>query len=170
MGNADAGLFLWSLITFGLLLFVLSRFAFKPLARLLSERERTIQASLDEARTARDEAKAVRLENEKALAQVREEAGRVIQEGHRVVERMKREAADGARQEAEDVLRQARSDIDREMQKGLDELKSTVVGLSLRVSRQVIGEELNEDRHRRLVDEFVERLKSSSHAGSPPKA
>lgn len=170
MGNADAGLFLWSLITFGLLLFVLSRFAFKPLARLLSERERTIQASLDEARMARDEAKAVRLENEKALAQVREEAGRVIQEGHRVVERMKREAADGARQEAEDVLRQARSDIDREMQKGLDELKSTVVGLSLRVSRQVIGEELNEDRHRRLVDEFVERLKSSSHAGSPPKA
>lgn len=166
MGNADAGLFVWSLITFGALLFVLSRFAFKPLNRLMGERERTIQTSLDEARKARDEARAVRDENEKALAQVREEAGRIIQEGHRVVERMKREAADGARQEAEQVLRQARQEIDREMQKGLDDLKTSVVGLSVRIARQVIGEELNEERHRRLAEDFVERLKTS-HAGRP---
>jgi F-type H+-transporting ATPase subunit b len=164
MGNADPGLFVWSLITFGILLFVLSRFAFKPISRLLAEREETIRASLEEARTARDEAKAVRDENGKALAQVREEAGRIIQEGHRVVERMRHEAADGARKEAEIVMRQALADIDRETQRSLDELKTTVVGLSLRISRQVIGEELNDERHRRLAEDFVERLKAS-HAG-----
>jgi F-type H+-transporting ATPase subunit b len=166
MGNADAGLFVWSLITFGILLFVLSRFAFKPLARLLNQREQAIRESLEEARRARDEARTVREANDKALVQVREEANRIIQEGHRVVERMKREATDGARKEAEDVLRQARTEMDREMRKSLDELKTTVVGLALRVSRQAIGEELNEERHRRLAEEFIDRV-TSSHAGHP---
>ncbi len=168
MGNVDAGLFVWTLITFGVLLLVLSRFAFKPLARLLAEREQTIRNSLDEARKSREEAQAVRAENQQALAQVREEANRVMLEGSRVVERMKREAAEGARREAEEALRQARADIDRDVRKSLDELKATVVGLSLRISRQVIGEELNEERHRRLAEDFVERLKAS-HDRPPQK-
>jgi F-type H+-transporting ATPase subunit b len=161
MGSFDAGLFFWSLATFGLLLLALSRFALKPLTKLLAEREKAIRESLEAATKAHAEAEQIRAENQEALKRVREEAGRTIDEGHRIVAEMKREATAKAKEETEEILKHARSEIDRELQRSLDELKGTVSNLSVRISRQVIRENLNEDRHRELADMFVEQLKKS---------
>jgi F-type H+-transporting ATPase subunit b len=161
MGSFDAGLFFWSLMTFGLLLLALSRYALKPLSHLLSEREKTIRESMEAASKARDEARQIREENQEALKRVREEAGRTIDEGQRIVADMKRQAAERAKEETEMLIQHARTEIDRELQRSLDELKGTVSNLSVRISRQVIRENLDEDRHRKLAEDFVEQLKKS---------
>ena len=165
MGSFDPGLFLWSLITFAVLLAVLAKFAFKPISQLLAQREETIRKSLDEAHASRDEARELHEQGEQHLRDVREDAGRIIAEGHRIVADMKREAVARAHEESDKIVEHARTEIDREVQRSLDELKATVANLSVRISRQVIRESLDEEKHQALAEDFIERLKKS-HAGS----
>ena len=157
----DSGLTFWALVTFACLFLLLTRFAFKPLQRILKEREDKIQGSLEAARQAREEADALLRRNQQGMTAARDETRRVINEGQRIVSRMKQEARNNARQQADEIVAQARTEIDRELQKGLDDLKRTVAGLSVRISRQILREQLDEERHQQLADEFVERLKKS---------
>lgn len=160
------GLIVWTVVTFVCLFLLLSRFAFKPLGRILKEREDTIRDSMGKAREAREASERVLAENETRLGEAREETRRIISEGHRIVAGMKREATTQAKREAEILVVQARTDIDRELQRSLEELKGTVASLSVRISRQVLREKADDETHRRLADEFIERLKKT-HAGRP---
>lgn len=160
----NGGLFVWTLLTFAGLVALLARFAFKPLRAALDKRETAIRESLNAAEKARDEAKALLEDNDAKLNEAREEARHIISEGHKIVTDMKREASERAREEADTIVSQARREIDREVQKSLDDLKSTVAGLSVRISRQVIRGELDEERHEQLADDFIERLKKSHAA------
>ncbi len=155
---------MWTLLTFAGLVALLARFAFKPLRAALDKRETAIRESLNAAEKARDEAKALLEDNDAKLNEAREEARHIISEGHKIVTDMKREASERAREEADTIVSQARREIDREVQKSLDDLKSTVAGLSVRISRQVIRGELDEERHEQLADDFIERLKKSHAA------
>lgn len=155
------GLILWTVITFACLLVLLSRFAFRPLARVLKEREDTIRRALDEARAAREDAERILAENETRLGQAREETRKIINEGHRIVADMKREAREQAKREADTIVGQARTEIDREVKRSLNDLKSTVANLSVRISRQVMKEQLDEKRHHRMADDFIDRLKKT---------
>jgi len=155
----DPGLTVWTVLTFGCLLFLLARFAFKPLRRLLEQRESAIRGSLEKAEEARREAETVLSQNEAKLAEAREEVRRIINDGHRIVAEIKRESQDAARGEADRIMAQARAEIDREFQKGLDDLKGTVANLSMRIARQVVREGLDENRHEELADTFIKRLK-----------
>lgn len=157
----EPGLLVWTLITFGCLFFVLARFAFKPLRKILDEREDAIRDAIERAEQAKQQAEKALAENDQRMEQAREEARRVISEGHRIVAEMKREAQHKARDEANMIVGRARSEIDRELQRSLDDLKGTVANLSVRIARQVIQERMDEEQHRKLADRFIERLKKS---------
>ena len=157
----DLGLMVWTLITFACLLVVLSRFAFKPLNKLLRQREEHIRQSVEQAEAARQEARKTLELNEQQLESARDEARRIVNEGHKIVSRMKRESQEQARREAGTLVAQARASINREAQKSLEDLKSSVVTLSVRIARQVIRENLDEERHKQLTDDFIERLKKT---------
>jgi F-type H+-transporting ATPase subunit b len=167
MLQQDLGLFLWTLVTFGLLLALLGRFAFKPLRAVLAERERLIRESLDRAQRARDEAEQIRQQGAAQLAEAREAAQRVIDEGRRIGAGLQAEARQEARQEAEALLAQARGEIEREVQRSLDELRGTVANLSVRIAREFVRENVDEVRHRQMVDEFVERVKGQRGKSGP---
>ena len=160
----NSGLFVWTLITFAGLLALLAKFAFKPLGKALQKREEAIRETLNAAEKARDEAKTMIADNEVKLNDAREEARRIIEEGRKIVGEMKREATEQAKEEADTIVNQARREIDRDVQRALDDLKSTVAGLAVSISRQVIRGELDEERHAQLADDFVERLKKSHAA------
>lgn len=164
--DIDGGLTFWSLATFACLFALLARFAFKPLQRILKEREESIAESLRQARRAREEANELLEKNRLQLDSAREDARRIVHEGHRIVAVMKHEVKESARREADRIIDTARAEIDREVQRSLDGLKSTVAGLSVRISRQIIGEQLDEKRHEEMADEFIERLKQR-HAKRP---
>jgi F-type H+-transporting ATPase subunit b len=157
----DPGLTFWTLVTFGCLFLLLARFAFKPLGRILQQREDAIRESLEKAERAREEADRMAEENRQGINEAREEARRIISEGHKIVARMKHEAGESARNEANAIIQQANEEIRRETRRSLDELKSTVANLSVRIAAQVVRAELDEQRHAELADDFIERLKKS---------
>jgi len=157
----DGGLLFWTLLTFGCLFLLLARFTFKPLRKLLQQREDSIRTSLERAELARQEAEKILARNEDKLDQAREETRRIINEGHKVVADMKKESRENAREEADLIVNQARTEIEKERQRSLDDLKSTVANLSVRVARQVIKGRLDEAQHAELADTFIERLKKS---------
>jgi F-type H+-transporting ATPase subunit b len=165
MDSFDPGLFFWSLATFAGLMVLLSKFAFKPLRQLLAQREAGIQKAIDEAKEARDSAQQMIKEHQAELSKAKVEARAIIDEGNRMVTVQQKEAEERAKEHADMLIERARGEIERETQKGLDDLKNTLANLSVRISRQVIRENLNEQRHEELADQFIERLKKTRHAG-----
>ncbi len=159
MGELDWGLQIWTLITFVGLLALLSRFAFKPIRRILLEREEAIARALEDAAKAREDSERILEENEKKLDSAREETRKIINEGHRIVAEMKRESTEQAKHNAETIINRAQTDIEREVQKSLDSLKGTIANISVNISRQFLKEEIDEKKHLALADDFIERLK-----------
>ena len=84
----------------------------------------------------------------------------MIDEGRRIAAAIQQEARTQSRQEAEAILRQAREEIDRELRRGLDDLRGTVADLSLRIAQDVIGEQMDEQKHKAMVDEFIQRVQA----------
>ena len=158
----DPGLTFWTVLTFGGLFLVLARFAFKPLQRLLDERERRIQDALDKAEAANKQALETLAKNQEQLDHAAAETRRMINEGHRMVADMKTEARQAAEEDSERIIERTRAEMDRELEKSLSGLKNTVANLSLRIARQVIKGELDETRHEELADDLIERLKKTN--------
>jgi len=164
MGEFDSGLFFWSLATFAGLMFLLSKFAFKPLRQLLAQREKTIQQAINEAKEARDSAQKMIEEHQAQLRQARTEARLIIDDGNKMVIAQQKESEARTKEQADQLIERARGEIERETQKGLDDLKNTLATLSVRIARQVIRENLDDDRHTELADQFIERLKKTRNA------
>ena len=167
MGEIDWSLQIWTAITFGGLLILLARFVFKPLQETLDKRESTIRESLEKADQANSNAEKLLAENQEKLNEARVEARKIINEGNKIVAQMQRESELKAKDESNLIIQHARAEINKELQKGLDELKGTVANLSIRISRQIIQENMDDKRHEKLVNDFIERLKAS-HASRKP--
>lgn len=161
MGHFDAGLFFWALATFAGLMLLLSRFAFKPLREMLQKREEVIRGAIAEANQSRNEARRILEQQQSEIATARQQAAETIEEGHRLVAGIRKEAESASREQTAVILENARTEIERETRKSLDDLKSTVAALSIRISRQIIRENLDERRHEDLADQFIERLKKN---------
>jgi len=157
----DPALIVWTVLTFAALFAVLARFAFRPLRSLLEKREQAIRDSLSTAEKARGEAEQILARNREQLDHARDETRKIINEGHRIVAGMKKEAEQSAKGEAGRIMDQARAEIDREVRRSLDDLKSTVANLSIRIARQVIRSGLDEKQHAELANDLIERLKKS---------
>lgn len=164
MGHFDLGLFIWAIATFGVLLLLLAKFAFKPLRSIVEQREAGIRESVEAAEKARDEARQLMEQQQQGIAEAHRQAGDIIEAGRKMVEQLKQEAHEQSRAQTEAMVNDAKAEIERENRQTLDELKQTVASLSVRISRQVIRENLDEDKHLELADQFIERLKKTRHA------
>ena len=162
MFEFDPGLSIWTLITFAGLLLLLARFAFKPLKKILGDREAFIKDTLEKARQAQAEAEKALAETALRMNEAREAARRALDKATSEADEMTRKAHEQARAEARTMIEQARTDIDHEVVKGMEKLKSTVADVSLQVARQIIKENLDEKRHAMLVDEFVDLMKKKN--------
>jgi F-type H+-transporting ATPase subunit b len=159
MWHVDWGLQLWTLLTFAGLLILLARFVFKPLQKVLSDREDAIRTSLEKAETIRVAAEKATEENRKQMEQARQEALQLIVEGQQSAALARKEAEAHAREEAVALIADARREIDTQLQDGLEQLKSTVANLSVDIARQVLKETMDEKRHLQLTEESIRRLK-----------
>lgn len=164
MGEIDWGLQIWTLLTFAGLFFLLSRFAFGPIRKILLEREEKIASAIKAAESAKADADKILKENQVKLDSAREETRKIINEGHRIVSEMKKEAADQAKKTADIIVSRAQADIEREVQKSLDGLKGTIANISVNISRQFLKENLDGKRHEELAGDFIERLKKRNAA------
>ncbi|MEZ4757864.1 MAG: F0F1 ATP synthase subunit B [Flavobacteriales bacterium] len=150
------GLIFWMTVSFGIVLFILAKFAWKPILGVLSERERTIEDALNEAKKAREEIAQMNRKNEELMRAAREEREVLLKEARDIRDREIAEAKDKAKAEAEALLARARTDIQNEKNAALTEMKNQVAELSILVAEQVLREKLADGAAQQaLVDKVM---------------
>jgi F-type H+-transporting ATPase subunit b len=156
--DLNPGLTLWTAITFLILIAVLSKFAFGPIAKLLAERERTIREAIEQAKKERAEAERMLAEQTSSLAAAQREAAALAQRSKQEVEVLRADLTARARKEADDLVASARKQIQDEKSKALSELKGQVVDLAIEAARRLIQSSLDEKSQRALVEEYIAKL------------
>ncbi len=138
----DPGLLLWTTVIFGLFWFLMSRFAFKPIAESLKKREMDIQNSLDEAKKAREEMANLQAENEKLLAQAREERSQILKEAKEAKDEIIAEAKERANTEYKRKVESALQDIENQKMAALVALKNQAGQMAIEIAEKVLRKEL----------------------------
>ena len=162
--SPNTGLMFWTLIIFLILLFVLSRYAFKPITAAVAAREEALQRALDDARRDREEAARLLEEHRRAIEGARAEAQRFIAEGHAAGEKLREQMLEQARREQQEVLERARQEIGAERDRAIAELRREAVDLAIRGASRVIEKNLDDQTNRRLVEEFLGSVAASGGA------
>jgi F-type H+-transporting ATPase subunit b len=158
MFEINPGLVIWTIITFVCLAAVLSKFAWKPMLKALSDREEKIRSALEEADRARTEAAEMIKQNEKNLARAEEEYQKMIREGKAFAEKMKEEIMAKAKQQAQQELKMATEEIQRNVEAAKLQLRAEVADLAIKATEKILEETLDEKRQKKLMDSVINQL------------
>lgn len=157
----DPGLFLWTILTFLVLLVLLAKFAWKPLLALLDRREGMIRQSLDDAEKAKQELQRLQQESKEILSKARVEAQSILAKSRSEAEKLKGELRQEAKVQADSILRDAEKQIQVETEKAIAVLKNEVVDLSLLVASKLIKKNLSKEDNQSLIEESLKQVESS---------
>lgn len=156
----DFGLIMWTTIIFGLFWFIMSKYAFRPIAEALKSREDDIQSALDEARKAREEMADMKAENEKILAQAREERAQILKEAKDTKNSIINEAKDTAKNEANKIITNAKAEIVTEKAAAMAQVKNEVGTMALMIAEQVMKKDLKGNQEQEsLVSKLMNDIK-----------
>lgn len=161
----DPGLFLWTILTFVVLLALLAKFAWKPLLALLDKREEMIRRSLDDAEEAKEQLQRLQEESKEILSKARTEAQSILAQSRSEAEKLKGEIKQKAKVEADAILRDAEKQIQVETEKAIAVLKNEVVDLSLMVASKLIRRNLSKEDNQSLIEESLKQVESSGSPG-----
>ncbi|MGH7699495.1 MAG: F0F1 ATP synthase subunit B [Gemmatimonadales bacterium] len=159
--TVDGGLVFWTLVVFGLLFYVLKRYAWPELLAAVEAREKRLQQMLDEAEKNRAESAQLLEEHKRLLASARGEAQELIGRAKQVAEKEREALLARAREEQEELLARARREIGEEKQKALLDLRREAVDLALAAAAKLIEQKLDEEANRKLVTEYLATLERS---------
>ncbi|HEY6260074.1 MAG TPA: F0F1 ATP synthase subunit B [Nitrospiraceae bacterium] len=156
-----SSLIFWEVISFGILLFVLYKYAFPGILSALEEREKRIKDSLDQAEHHRSEAERKLKEYEAKLNSAAKEAEGVLAAAKERAQRLMEENEQRMTTEAERIRGDATREIDHERRKAIQDIRSHTTDLALLVAEKVVQRSLNEADHRKFADEALEALSKS---------
>lgn len=152
----DLGLLFWTGIVFCILLFLLAKFAWKPILSAVNAREQKIAESLELAEKTKAEMQALQAENEKIMKEARAERDTILREAKDAAINMVEEAKNKARIEADKVIENARHTINSEKAAAMAELKTHVASLSLNIAEKVVrGELASSDKQKALAEQLA---------------
>jgi F-type H+-transporting ATPase subunit b len=151
----NGGLVIWTLVVFGLLLFILKKWALPPIIEAVEARERDLEETLAEAERQRAEAGRLLAEHEKLVTEGRAQAHALLQEARNAADKERALAMEKTRQEQEELLERARRDIIAERDRAVVELRREAVDLSLAAASKLIGERLNSETDRKIVEQYL---------------
>ena len=153
--SPSGGLMFWTLAIFLVLMFVLSRYAFKPLLAAVEAREAALEAAISSAQKDRDEALKLLEEQRRQLDAARTEAQRLIAEGRVIAEKLKASMLEETKAQQQEMLARARRDLESETTKAIAELRREAIDLALAGAGKVIGRNLDDAGNRKLIDDFI---------------
>lgn len=156
---------IWTIVVFLGLFFVLRKYAWKPLLEGLDKREQRIHSALEEAKLARAETEKVRVELQKKMDAAAETVREMIEEARRDAKHTKDEMIAEARKEIQTERDRLHRELETAKDQALHELWSQSVQLATSISSKAVRRHLNEDDHRRLVDEAIAELKTAAAQG-----
>ena len=157
-----SSLIFWELISFGILFWVLYKYAFPPILETLETRERKIRESLDQAEQSRATAELKLKEYETKLQAASKEAEALMVEAKNKAQRLLDENQQKLRADSERIKEEATQDIERERRKALADIKSQTADLAMLVAEKVIGRSLSDDDHRRFAQEALAEVSAHS--------
>jgi len=156
--DVTPGLMIWTLVCFGITFYVLRKYAFGPVQKIIDERRQRIRSSLQEADNARDEARRLLEEHRALMREARGQSEEILAEARRVAdaqrERLREELEAERRRRIEDTRKQ----VEAETRRALEQLRAEVAELTVEATARVTGKVLDDKDHRRLIDEAVGEL------------
>ena len=154
----DVGLLFWTVISFGVLLFLLRKFAWKPIVGSVNDREQSIREALASAEKARLEMQNLTADNERILKEARVERETMLKEARDIKNKMITDAKDEAQVQASKLIEQAQAAIQSEKKAAISELKNQVAELSVNIAEKVLKEELsNKDKQLSIVEDMLSK-------------
>ncbi len=154
----NAGLAFWLALSFGLLFFLLAKFAFPAILGGLKEREQSIETSLAQAERANAEARALLAQNDEARRDAERQAQTILREAREQAESQRAADVEKTRAEIARLNEAARAEIEREKQQALAALRSEVSTLAIGAAEKILGETIDAQRQSALVDQFLADL------------
>jgi F-type H+-transporting ATPase subunit b len=156
------GLMIWTLIAFAITFFVLKRFAFGPIQKMIDERRDRIRAAVDEADRAREEARELLEQHRQLIAEAKGDAADILADARKVADAQIERVKEESEVERERRLEETRRQIDAETKRSLDMIRSEVADLTLEATARVTGKVLDAEDQRRLIDEAISELDFSA--------
>ncbi len=153
--NPGLGIIFWMTIIFLIVIFILGKYAWPSILKGLKEREQSIQESLDAAKEAQVQMKRLKLDNEKLLADAREERNAILAEARKIKDKIVGEAKEKAESEASAIVESAQERINNEKKAALIEIKNTVADYSIEIAEKILREELKDKKRQK---EYVNKL------------
>jgi F-type H+-transporting ATPase subunit b len=156
--DVTVGLMIWTLVCFGITFFVLKRYAFGPIQKLIDERRKRIRESLDEADRARDEARRLLEEHRALMHEARGQAEEILSESRRLADAQRDRLREELEAERQRRLEDTRKQVEAETRRALEQLRAEVAELTVIATARVTGKVLDDADHRRLIDEAIREL------------
>jgi F-type H+-transporting ATPase subunit b len=162
--SPSLGLMIWTLLAFGITLYLLNKLAFPRIADALDRRRRAIEESIEAANRMKREADQTLEEYRARLREAREQADDIVARARKASENLRDQTKDEASRQREELLAAARRDIEHETRRALDELRREVADLTVAATEKITRKSLDEEDHRRLIEEALAEVDFSELA------
>ncbi len=150
------GLIFWTTLVFLILLFLLTKYAWKPMLSAVKDREKSIENALMAAEKAREDIQKMSNENEKLLQEARLERDKIIKEAMQAATQVRQEAGERASHEASLIIQSARQSIETDKEAAKTELKNLVAQLSLEIAEKILRSKLTDDKSSQdLIERYI---------------
>jgi F-type H+-transporting ATPase subunit b len=153
--DVTVGLMIWTLVCFGITFFVLRKYAFGPIQKIIDERRQRIRSALEEADRARDEARRLLEEHRALMKDARGQSEEILSEARRIAESQRERLREELEAERQRRIEDIRKQIEAETRRALEQLRAEVAELTVIATARVTGKVLDEKDHRRLIDEAI---------------
>jgi len=164
--SPELGLMIWALLAFGITLWLLNKLAFPRIAEALDRRRVAIEESIQAAERAKRDADEVLEEYRARLREAREQADDIMARARKAADNVRDETKAEAAKQREEMLAAARRDIEHETRRALDEIRKEVADLTVMATEKITRKSLNEQDHRRLIEEALSEVDFSELAPS----
>jgi F-type H+-transporting ATPase subunit b len=163
--SPNVGLMIWTLVVFGISMWVLAKYAFPRIAEALDRRQQAIEESIDAADRTRREAEEILAEYRERLAEARGQADEIVARARKTGEAAETEIVADARSKREEMMEQTRRDIEAETRRAIQAIRAEVADLTVLATEKVARKSLTDDDQKRLVEEALSELDFASLSG-----
>ncbi len=160
---------IWTLLAFGATLYLLNKLAFPRIAEALDKRRKAIDESIDSAIKTKEEADQLLAEYRARLKEAREQADDIVHRSRKAADAHQDESKAEAKRYREELMESTRRDIEEETRRSLDAIRKEVATLTVLATEKVTRKSLDDDDHRRLIEDALSEVDFSALAGDSPK-
>lgn len=162
MVDLTLGTILAQMLNFFILVWILARFAYKPLVSMMQERKERIAKDLADAQAARNEAEQFKADYAAQIANARQEAQQIVEKAVQQAEATTREQLAAAREQIEREKERSRQDIVNERDRAMNNLRNEVISLSVAMATKVVAKDMDSETNTKLIEDAIAKLDSKT--------